>query len=195
MSTQPSSSAPAAEATALSTPPAEQTQWFKSEVHPHGAQLKSFLRGRYPSVRDVDDVVQESYLRIWKAKSLHQIASAKAFLFRIAKNLAINHVRRERISPLEEGRALAELSVLDIAPNAADALVAQDTLELLADAIATLPPRTREVLYLHKLRGLTQRETGEKLGISERTVEKHSNRGMTRCEEYLRAHGIQDSIG
>lgn len=172
----------------------EHTRWFKAEVHPHDAQLKAFLRGRYPSVRDVDDVVQESYLRIWKARSLHQIASAKAFLFRIARNLALTQVRRAQISPVDEGRVLADLSVLDSSPSAPDVLVARDTLELLAEALAACSPRTREVLYF-RLRGLTQRETAEQMGISERVVEKHTARGLTRCEAYLRAHGIQDSVG
>src|SRR5687767_3921161 len=59
----------------------DQSQWFADEVHVHESQLKSFLRGSFPAVRDVDDVVQESYLRIWKARAAQPIDSARAFLF------------------------------------------------------------------------------------------------------------------
>lgn len=58
--------------------PEDRSKWFKEEVHLHDGQLKSWLKGTFPSVRDVDDVVQESYLRIWKAKATEPINSAKA---------------------------------------------------------------------------------------------------------------------
>lgn len=74
-------------------------KWFAEEVQPHGPSLRAFLRGRFPAVRDVDDVVQESYLRIWKARARHPIDSAKAFLFRIARNLALDTLRHEKNSP------------------------------------------------------------------------------------------------
>ncbi len=169
--------------------------WFKQEIHPHENQLKAWLRGRYPSVRDVDDVVQESYLRIWKAKSLHRIAAAKAFLFRIARNLAIDHIRHETASPIETGRVLADLPVLDMAPNGAEALLAQDTFDLLAEAVGALPERCRAVFFLHKLKGLTQKETALQLGLAERTVEKYTAHGLKKVEAYLRAHGIEDALG
>ena len=48
---------------------------------------------------DVDDVVQESYLRVWKARTTRPIESAKAFLFTVARRLALDFVRRKRRSP------------------------------------------------------------------------------------------------
>lgn len=170
-------------------------QWFRLEVHPHDAQLKNYLKGRYPSVRDVEDVVQESYLRIWKAKSLHRISTAKAFLFRIARNLALDSIRHESASPIDTGRVLDDLSVLDSNPTPTDALIAQDTFDLMVDAVGTLPESCRAVFFLHKLKGLTQRETALELGLSERTVEKYTTRGLKKVEAYLRDHGIEDVLG
>jgi DNA-directed RNA polymerase specialized sigma24 family protein len=74
--------------------------WFAKEVQPHDAQLKAYLRGAFPSVRDVDDVVQESYLRVWLARATQPIQSTRAFLFRVARNLALDFVRHERASPI-----------------------------------------------------------------------------------------------
>jgi hypothetical protein len=47
----------------------EQSRWFTEEVQPHGQALRAYLRKHYPDATDVDDVVQESYLRVLRARS------------------------------------------------------------------------------------------------------------------------------
>lgn len=54
-------------------------------MHAHDEQLKSYLRLAFPTVRDVDDIVQESYLRTWRRQSSQPIRAAKAFLFTVAR--------------------------------------------------------------------------------------------------------------
>jgi len=142
-------------------------------------------------VRDVDDVVQDSYLRIWKTKTESPIQSAKAFLFKVARHLAIDLVRRQRASPLRTVRDLNALSVIEDKPTAADVLSLEEKTHLLADALATLPDRCRTIVVLHKLEGLSQKEVAQRLGLSIRTVEVQVARGVKRCEEYLRERGLQ----
>ncbi len=169
---------------------ADHAKWFTAEVHVHDGQLKAYLRGSFPAVRDVDDVVQESYLRFWKARAAKPIQSAKAFLFQVARNLALDVIRKHRRSPLDEGRESVASRVLDSSPDAAEKLIASDTLDHLADAIAALPERCREAVVLHKLHGIPQRELAGRLGVSERTIEKHCRVGLRRCEAHLAARGI-----
>ena len=172
--------------------PAEAEKWFKEEVHPHDAQLKSYLRGSFPSIRDVDDVVQESYLRIWRAAAHEPVKSAKAFLYLVARRVALNFVRKERNSPIEAYGDEAMCGVLDDKPNAREAAIIQDRVNLLADALMSLPPRCREVVVLHKMKGLAQKEVADQLGLSERTVETHVRNGVARCLTYLRTHGVEE---
>jgi RNA polymerase sigma-70 factor (ECF subfamily) len=168
----------------------EQERWFNQEVHPHDGQLKAYLRSAFPAARDVEDVVQESYLRIWKAKARREITSAKAFLFQIARRLTLDSLRRDRRSPLDWGRDFASSGVLDSAPNAAQALVTNETLDHLADAIATLPPRWRQIIVLHKLHGIPRRDLAVQLSLSDRALEKQLYKGLRRCEAYLGERGI-----
>lgn len=178
---------------ALPTPPCalpSLAQWFREEVQPHDAHLKSFLRGRYPTVRDIDDVVQESYLRVWKARTLHPIDSAKAFLFKVAQHLALNTIRKEINSRIEAGGDLAASRVLDTGPDASQALITKEILALLAEAISALPEHYRAALVLHKFKGLSHKEVAEQLELSPRTVEKYCLKGINRCEEYLNERGI-----
>ena len=54
------------------TVPAE--QWFVENVQPHESRLRSYLHSSFPQMGEVDDVVQESFLRVWKANAAHPIA-------------------------------------------------------------------------------------------------------------------------
>lgn len=168
----------------------EQNGWFTREVQPHGPLLKSYLRSQFPSVRDVEDVVQESYLRIWKARASQPIQSAKAFLFKVARNLALNVVQHERVSPIDVVADLSALPVLEDGPNAADAVCTREEILLLADGIEALPPRCREIFILRRIKSVPQKEIARRLGISEQTVQVQVQRGVKRCAEFLRRHGI-----
>ena len=66
---------------------------------------------------------------------------------------------------------------------------------VLADAVASLPTRCREIIILCKFKGLSQKEVAAQFGISERTVEVQVARGVKRCEEYLRKRGIHSLYG
>lgn len=177
----------ASESPSLETSP---NRWFTEEVHPHGAQLKSYLRGKFPGVRDVEDVVQESYLRIWQARAAHPIRSVKSFLFQIARHVAVDLVRRDRASPFISLGDLEISSVTDSGPDAAAALSDQERLDLLSDALVALPDRCRDVILLHKIHGLPQKEVALRLGVSPRTVENHCHQGLIRLENYMRTHGV-----
>jgi len=163
--------------------------WFKEEVHVHDGQLKSYLKGAFPSVRDVEDVVQESYLRIWKRQALRPVDSTKSFLFTIARNLAINFLRREKGSPIAFEGDLTSLSVLDDGAHVAERLSDREKIELLGVALAALPPKRRAILFLHKFEGLPQAEVAGKFGITPKAVERHVAKALQSCTEFLRRKG------
>ena len=169
----------------------ETARWFAAEVQPHEPALRGYLRGSFPAVRDVDDVVQESYLRMWRARAAQPIASARSFLFQVARRLALDVVRRERISPVAQVRNLAALPVAADGPGTADLASTQERVRLLADAIETLPARCREIVILRKIQALSQKDTAARLGLSERTVEVQVSRGVKRCEDFLRRRGVR----
>lgn len=173
-------------------PPVDQAQarWFAEQVQPHEPVLRSYLRGAFPAVRDVDDVVQESYARVWRAHAMAPIRSAKAFLFRVARNLALDAVRHERASPVEAVANLAAIGVVEERPDVAELLTREEKARLLGEALAELPARCREIVFQHKIKGLSQREVAERLGLSEKTVANQIALGVKRCEAYFQRRGI-----
>ena len=72
---------------------AEQAQWFVDEVLPHEGDLRSWLKARFPMVKDVDDLVQESFSRLLKAHDSGPIVNPRAYLFVVSRNLALNQLR------------------------------------------------------------------------------------------------------
>lgn len=165
-------------------------RWFAEEVEPHEFRLRAWLAGRFPQLKDHDDVVQDTYVRLFRARKEGGIRSVRGFLFTAASNAARDIFRRERVHVVGRVGDLAELPIAEEKPDAAESAAASQELEVLGEAIRTLPERCRQVFTLRKIYGLSQREVAERLGISENTVEVQMGRGARRCAEFLRARGI-----
>ncbi len=172
------------------SPVEDQTRWFVEEVHPHDSSLKAYVRCAFPAIQDVDDLVQESYVRVWKRQGRRPIASVRAFLFRVARHLALNALRHERVSPFIPVKELAVSRVIEDRPGIAEQVCTNEEAMILFAAIDALPARCREVYILRKLKGLSQKEIARELGISEKTVEVQVVRANHRCEAFLRQRGV-----
>jgi RNA polymerase sigma-70 factor (ECF subfamily) len=172
-------------------PPAQLSRWFAEEVHAHEPALRSYVQGKFPGMRDIDDVVQESFLRVWQARLARPIISSKAFLFTVARHVAFDLARRARRSPLEPCALIDEVPAAVEQPTAAESMSWHEKIDLLGRAIAQLPARRREVVLLHKIDGLSQREVAQRLGLSEKTVENHVALGVRDCEAFFRDHGVE----
>ncbi|HSS12406.1 MAG TPA: RNA polymerase sigma factor [Rhizomicrobium sp.] len=153
--------------------------------------LKRYLRRFIKSREGSDDLAQEAFLRAFAAESKHLIASPKAFLFKVAKNLALNEIARQSSATTEPLGDLEGQKVLEDSSQAAvdDAVDGRERIRVLARAIAALPPQCAKVFILRKMQGLSQKEIAARLNISVRTVENHVALGLVRCKAYMRAHG------
>jgi RNA polymerase sigma factor (sigma-70 family) len=169
---------------------ADHSDWFRNEIHPHGGQLKAYLRIKFCTVRDIDDIVQESYLRVWQRQLLRPVSSAKAFLFAVARHLALDAIRHEDRSPFSPVRDLESLNVFAVSPSSVDFASTCEEVEVLLAAIESLSPRTREVYMLRKLQNTPQKEIAALLSISPKTVQAHIGRANKQCEQFLRDHGV-----
>ncbi len=156
----------------------------------HEAQLRAWMRREFPSLHDVDDLVQDAMTRVWQARDTAGIDSPRAYLFTAARHLAIDRLRRQQVvafGSVDDGAGID--SVSDGASPAETAAHHQE-LELLTQAIQALPERCRQVLTLRKVYGLTQKQIAEKLGIAEHTVEAQVANGMRKCARFFSRLGL-----
>jgi len=165
-------------------------RWFADEVRPHEAELRSYLRGKFPAHLDIDDLIQETYARLLQAREQTQLRSTRGYLFTIARNVARDVFRRRRVVVIDGVAELDLLPVPDDRPGIADAVARNQEFQLLAEAIQALPERCRQVITLRKLHGLSHREIAQRLGITENTVNAQVAIGVLRLRDLLQARGV-----
>jgi RNA polymerase sigma factor (sigma-70 family) len=152
--------------------------WFIREVLPLEAALTSFLQHNWRNRADIADLRQDVYERVCEAAYEQMPENTKAFVFRTARNLLINRVKREHIVPIE---AVSDLDALGIAldsPGPESSVLARDELRRLQQALDRLPPRCREAVTLGRIEGLPGREIALRMGISEAAVSMHLDHGI-----------------
>jgi len=167
---------------------ADQVRWFSEEVLPHEQDLRSYV-SRFSRGVEVDDVVQESFLRLLRAKEAGGIANARAYLFRTARNAVLSIFRRPRIFANIAVTDAESLNVVQDGAGVGEQVSRAEEVAMLLDAIESLPTRCREIFVLRKLQGLSQKEIAERLGLSEQTVQVQIGRGTRKCMEFFNRRG------
>jgi RNA polymerase sigma factor (sigma-70 family) len=141
--------------------------------------LARFLRARMGPAGDVEDVLQDIYLRVAAVADGADIQNPRAYLYRLASNLLLDRVRSQRQAIVRDDawrQAHHRVGpVEDIAdtPSAEDVLAGRQRLAALLQALEALPPKTRRIFQMHKFEGLSYAVVAERMGISRSGVEKH----------------------
>lgn len=158
--------------------------------------LKRFLGRILPIAADVEDIAQEAFLRAFVASSTETVRMPKAFLFRIARNLAINERSRMWNTTTTLVGDSSELDGLgtDDDVSSEDRLDSNRKMLLLSEAISLLPTKCRQVFLLRKVHELSHKDIADQMGISVSTVEKHIAMGLVRCSKYMSEHGYDVGV-
>jgi len=165
--------------------------WFVREVLPLEPMLIRFFRrsGR----TDVEDLRQDVYMRVCDA-AMEQIPHpTKPFVLAVARNLLIDRVRREHIVSIEAVENLDALNIATDDPGPDQNLMAREELRRLQLALEKLPRRLRAPVVMRKIDGLSRREIAQRLGISEKTVEKQLTQGVRALADIL--YGESTDLG
>jgi RNA polymerase sigma-70 factor (ECF subfamily) len=157
----------------------------------HETFLKRFLKRFLSRPDDIDDVVQETFLRAYNAEQGTRIHTPKAFLFKIARNLALNELRRSSTVITNYIADLGETEVLSEQASLEEQVEERERLAVFCKAAAALPMQCRRAFLLRKVYGLSQQEIARELNISVSTVEKHLATGLMKCSAYMQARGYE----
>ena len=143
------------------------------------------LTRRLGSADLASDVLHETYLRLEGLNEIGPVRNPKAYLFRIALNIASDR-RRAESRRLTADEVDCLLDIPDDRPDAARVMEDRSEVELLRRAIAELPVRRRRVLTLARIEGLSNRQIAAQLGVTVRTVETDLKQAVEHCAERLK---------
>ena len=171
--------------------------WFASAILPHQAALTRYLRRVCKSPSEVPDLLQEALVRVYESATRARPRFPKTFLFTTARNLLIDKLRRERVVFIDYTPKTVSLNlpIDELSPERR--LAALQDLQQLTRAFEALPEKTRSVIWLRRVAGMSQRETSAVLGIEEGALEGHMTRGMRSLAKavVVNGRGDEDSMG
>jgi RNA polymerase sigma-70 factor (ECF subfamily) len=149
--------------------------------------VRSILR---MSIRpaDVDDILQETLLRVLKGNDKKRIQSPQGYLFVVSRNLVLEKLsQRSREISAEIDESQADVDAVPIDQQLHDA----QKLERFSEALLTLSADKRRAILLRKFCGFSQNEIARKMGVSVSSVEKYIASGLRECRRHLITQGYE----
>ena len=145
------------------------------------------------SVTDAEDATQETFLKLARnAGSFRGDAKLSTWLYRVARNVCIDHVRHDARRP---ATPVAEVGDLDDAPVEPDGSGGTDTAVTIAGALAHLDPLSRRLLVLVAVEGLTYDEAAAATDMATGTVKSRVSRARAQLARTLAEGTTGDVTG
>ena len=147
-------------------------------------QIKQYI-SRIVHPDDIDDIVQETFVRSYEAELKHEIKYARSFMLKTARNLALNHVNKwdnKFKDPIEDITVpTVHLTTQDFEQE----FESKERFLQFCRATEKLTGNVRKSFILKKVYGFSQKEIAEYLKLSESTVEKHVAKGLLQCVQFM----------
>ena len=148
-------------------------------VEQYADKLFRYVQASLHNREQSEDIVQESFARVWERRDSVDFTKAKAYLFTTAHHALIDEIKHnQRITSTEGPYPLAEASMRIPYPDVND---------ILHKALATLPEAQRNTLLLRDYEGYSYQEIGEITGLSEAQVKINIFRARTALKNKLKS--------
>jgi RNA polymerase sigma factor (sigma-70 family) len=169
----------------------DKDQFLAELVALHGTHLQKFLARKLDSPEDAAEVAQDAFLRLHRMAQPEQLDNARAFLFQVASNLAIDQLRRKTLHYrfLNSEKSLAvdgePLDINAIAASPEQIISAREKLDAIYGAVEELPFKTKQAFLLHRNNGLSYNDIAREMDVSVSSVEKYILQALKHCRARL----------
>lgn len=150
-------------------------------IETYGQEILSFLRSRVSDPDLAQDLLQQTYLRLFQRANWATVENPKAYLKSTARNVLADHYSLQSVRFSDTSIEYIEERDANDKRAPSRLLQSHQQLEKLYAGLQTLSPSVRQAFILSRVYGHTYSEVGEMLGLSPRTVEKHVAKGLTTC--------------
>lgn len=167
-------------------PDGSQRKTVSDAFYANEGPLKTFISRFMYRPQDVDDIAQETFIRAFKAEKKGVIEHPKAYLYRVARNLALKELTKKSTKMTSFIEDSCSPEVLGSDEDVERQVGTLEKLDRVKKAIAELPPQCQRVFIMRKVYGFSHKEISAELGISVSTVEKHIVSGLKRCRQSVK---------
>lgn len=154
----------------------------------HWAELIAYARRTFGAgPPEPEDIAQGAFARFAALEGTAEVVNPRAFLYRTAHNIAMDHRRREAVRT----RLSADVALIDLGAGSANAdgervLSARERLAIVDAAVRAMEPRRRKVLIMHAIHGLNYSEIGRRMRLSPTRVTQLFAEAVALCNKALR---------
>jgi RNA polymerase sigma-70 factor (ECF subfamily) len=148
----------------------------------------AWVASRIVPPHEIEDIVQETYVRVCQFKTKGEIREPRALMMKTARNIALDYIKKAEVrlsSSLFDEEELKDRQFSNKTANPFDQAASDQEFSQFCEIVRQLPQQCKKVFVLKKVYGYSQREISRELSISESTVEKHIARGMKHCARQM----------
>ncbi len=153
-------------------------------IEKHRKELHRFLLKRVACADTANDLLQDMFLRLVNLKSSEPVLNPRAFVYRIAANLATDHLRRNRESIELDAPEVAKIS--DNKGEPEHIVFSQQQIALCEKVLSEISPLSLKILVMSRFDGYTHKQIADELGISVSWVEKNIISALKQCKTALK---------
>jgi len=144
--------------------------------------------------KEIEDIVQETYVRMCQMDKRESVEQHKSFLMKTARNLAFDHLKKAETRLADGVETEVDFDVEAVAHDEVfESIASKQEFAHFCEAVRQLPVQCRRVFVLKKVYGYSQKEIAKEMNLSESTVEKHIAVGFKRCASHMLGIGQSKS--
>lgn len=168
-----------------------QNEFLEKEIRLHDKHITNWLQNYLGDAETAADVKQSVFVRVLEYSLQNQIENPKALMFRIARNLAVNEIRRRKrfgatfVQTDDYSSTLQDRGTPSDTPTPEEEVTVRNEMDLLSEEINRLPQRQKLTFILNRVHGLKYRDIALRLNVSESSVEKYMMKTLKTLREAL----------
>jgi RNA polymerase sigma-70 factor (ECF subfamily) len=170
----------------------EKTRFLKQLAELYGPALERFLTRKLDNPADAAEIAQETFIRLYRLEHPDQLDNARAFMFQVASNLAVDQLRRRslhfRYLKTESAEIADALEGSGETVSPEQIVSSREKLARIYQAVDRLPEKCRQAFLLHRASGLSYGDIARELGVSVSSVEKYILQALKECRRELASY-------
>lgn len=163
----------------------EYEYWFKFILNSYWEKVVHFISLFVYDTCDCEDLTVDVFITLWeKRKEKKKIKNIENYLFILARNKSLNHLRKAKRKCLD-----TDINNIDFLYctkfNPESQFITNETLKILDQAIEKLPHKTKLAFYLVRVNKMKYKDAAEVLGVSVKTIEKQVASAVSKLKDLL----------